>query len=107
LPKKIPKTKLAMLPATPTVIITQKVFDFMMIEVQHNDFSSTYSYAINNPNNQLVRKGNFKGQMVQLRLSNVPEGSYQFCFYYNDALVTTIPFEKQSAAFDRFKLLHK
>ncbi len=96
-----------MLPATPTVSITQKVFDFMMIEVLHNDISSTYSYAINNADNQLVRKGNFKGQMVQLRLSNVPEGHYQFCFYYNEALIATIPFEKQSAAFDKFQLLHK
>jgi uncharacterized protein YutD len=92
---------------TPAVTITQKVFDFMMIEVQHNDIDSTYSYIINAANSQLVRKGNFKGQMVQLRLSNIPEGRYQFCFYYNNALISTLSFEKQSAAFDTFQLLHK
>ncbi len=93
--------------ATPTVTITQKVLDFMMIEVQHADMACTCSYTINTTDNNTIRKGNFKGQMVQLRLSNIQEGHYQFHFYYNDALLATIPFEKQSAAFDRRQIIHK
>jgi len=93
-----------MLPKKTTVTITQQVFDFMMIEVNHADISSTFSYSIIDQQQQAIRKGNFRGQMVQLRLSHIPEGKYQFSLHHNDALISTIPFEKKSAAFDKSQL---
>ncbi|MDI9365886.1 MAG: hypothetical protein QM541_13100 [Flavobacterium sp.] len=92
---------------TPTVTITQQVLDFMMIEVNDADISSTFSYIIVDNNQQAIRKGNFKGQIVQLRLSHIPEGKYQFILHQNDELLTTIPFEKKSAAFDKSHLFGK
>lgn len=96
-----------MLPQNPTVTITQQVFDFMMIEVKNADISITFSYVIVNHQQQTIRKGNFKGAMVQLRLSHIPEGRYQFSLYQNDELLTTIPFEKKLAAFDKSQLFGK
>jgi hypothetical protein len=96
-----------MTPQNPTVTITQQVFDFMMIEVKDADISSSFNYSIIDVENIPIRKGNFKGQMVQLRLSHVPEGRYQFCFFCNDVLITTIPFEKKSAAFDKMHMIGK
>jgi hypothetical protein len=96
-----------MLPKSPTVTITQQVFDFMMIEVNHADILSTFSYAIIDHHQQAIRKGNFRGQMVQLRLSHIPEGKYQFSLHHNDVLISTIPFEKKSAAFEKSQLFGK
>lgn len=95
--KYTPKN-IAMLSTKPSVTITQQVFDFMMIEVKHADISSTCKYSIVANNQQVIRKGNFKGAMVQLRLSHVPEGRYQFIRHHNDELVATISFEKKLAA---------
>lgn len=81
------------------VTITQKVLDFMMVDVMHTDIATTFSYTIINGSNQAIRKGSFKGQMVQLRLSHIPEGKYQFMLYQNETLVADLAFEKQSAAF--------
>lgn len=96
-----------MTPLNLTVTITQEVFDFMMIEVNHADISSRFNYSIAGADNSPIRKGNFNGQMVQLRLSHVPEGNYQFSFFCNDALIATIPFEKKSAAFDSIQMITK
>jgi len=88
-----------MLTPKPTVTITQKVLDFMIVDIANTDVTTAFNYAIIDSNNQATRKGNFKGQMVQLRLSHIPDGNYQFMLYQNETLIADISFEKQSAAF--------
>lgn len=86
----------------PFVSITQKVLDFMIVDVVFTDATTAFHYTIVDSNNQVIRKGNFKGQMIQLRLSHIPEGKYQFMLYQNEALVADLAFEKQSAAFNGY-----
>jgi hypothetical protein len=79
----------------------------MIIEVIDTSDSYNFDYIIHNTSNECFRRGKFKGSLVQLRLSLLPEGKYQFSFFINENLITTIPFEKNSASFDKFQLIEK
>ncbi len=54
------------------------------------------SYVIRNQANQLIRKGNFTGFNVQLRMAHLEDGKYQFDMFVEDKLHLNIPFEKRT-----------
>jgi|GEM_PF-1937298 len=83
-----------------TVSITEIVYDFMMIHINCASLQkASIGYSICNQSNQLVRKGNFTGFMVQLRMSHLQDGKYNFNMFVEDQLHLNIPFEKKSMAY--------
>lgn len=90
------------------VRINDVVYDFMTIEVVNPCLhQQILSYAILDANQRIIRKGNFSGNAVQLRVAHMSEGNYFFCIKCNDDTLSSIPFKKAAAAFSEFALLLK
>jgi hypothetical protein len=75
------------------ISITEIVYDLMMVNVNRASLlKDCITYVIRNQANKLVRKGNFSGYNVQLRMTHLEDGQYEF----EDKLYLNIPFEKRS-----------
>ncbi len=87
-----------MLPDTLTSIeITEVVFDRMNVHIKCPLLKkATLSYCISNINNQLVRKGSFLGECIQLNLMHVPDGDYFFHLSNQEGREYSLPFYKTS-----------
>jgi hypothetical protein len=53
-------------------------------------------YHIKSSNNQLVRKGGFVGESIQLNLIHIPDGEYFFTISYEEGNELSLPFHKNS-----------
>lgn len=84
--------------ATKTDIsITEIVYDMMVMNVNCASLiKNRIGYIIRNHANQLIRKGNFTGYNVQLRMSHLEDGKYDVDMFVEDKLYLNIPFEKRS-----------
>lgn len=87
---------------TPTktdISITEIVYEMMMVNVNCASLlKNRISYVIRNHANKLIRKGNFMGYNVQLRMSHLEDGKYEFDTFIEDKLYLNIPFEKRSVS---------
>jgi hypothetical protein len=79
------------------ISITEIVYDLMMVNVNRASLlKDCITYVIRNQSNKLVRKGNFSGYNVQLRMTHLEDGKYEFDMFIEDKLYMNIPFEKRS-----------
>ena len=86
------------------ISISDVVYDYMLVQVINPALHElTLQYAINKKgNNSIIRKGSFKGQVVQLRVAHMPEGSYDFCITTEGNEPVIFPFEKRSEGFEHY-----
>ena len=79
------------------ISITEIVYDMMMVNVNCASLiKNRISYIIRNKANKLIRKGNFTGYNVQLRMTNLEDGKYDVDLFVEDKLYLNISFEKRS-----------
>ena len=90
------------------ISIADVVYDYMLIQVTNPALQElTLKYAISYKNNNtIVRKGSFKGQVVQLRVAHMAEGSYDFYITAEGGEPYILPFEKRSESFEQY-LVHR
>jgi hypothetical protein len=80
--------------------ITSKVHDFLLIQL--NDESRkdvSVHYEIINEDCKIIRKGNFKGTEVQLRVTHLQEGNYNVHLCVDDSEPVDYSFTKLSSNF--------
>jgi hypothetical protein len=69
--------------------ITSEVYDFMFIRIDDPKFQRhSLQYAILDNSGQLIRKGLFRGNIIQLRLSHLEDGMYNLSLSVNRQSVT-------------------
>ncbi len=77
--------------------ITTVVNDHFFIEIKNQPLAgSTFEYKICTHDEKIIRKGQFSGPYVQLRLSLIEEGQYIFLLYLNGQKLQESSFEKRS-----------
>jgi hypothetical protein len=79
-------------------IIINKVEDLLFIEVKGNSGKEA-EYSIQSDNERIVRRGRFKGDLIQLCLSHLASGYYKLFLTRDDDNLITYPFEKQNGQF--------
>ena len=86
------------------ISVTDIVYDYMFVEVINPALhQKTLQYAITKKgNHNCIRKGNFKGQVVQLRLTHIPDGIYEFSIQNEIGEQIIFPFEKKSENYDQY-----
>jgi hypothetical protein len=77
-------------------IIINKIEDLLFIEVKDN-IGKEAEYSIQSENDRIVRKGRFKGSLIQLCLTHLATGYYKLFLTRDDANIITYPFEKQGS----------
>jgi len=75
-------------------IIINKIEDLLFIEVKDN-IGKEAEYSIQSENDRIVRKGRFKGSLIQLCLTHLATGYYKLFLTRDDDNLITYPFEKQ------------
>jgi hypothetical protein len=80
-------------PTTDSIVIN-KVEDLLFIEVKDNSGKEA-EYSIQTENDRVIRKGRFKGHLIQLCLSHLATGYYKLFLTRDDDNIITYPFEKQ------------
>lgn len=81
------------------ILITREVYDFMFIQIDDATFHrQSLQYAILDNSGQLIKKGMFRGSIVQLRLSNLEDGIYHLSLGSNRSSSTTYQFVKRTPA---------
>ena len=79
------------------ISITEIVYDMMNVQVNCTSLINRgLSYVIRSQSNQLIRKGNFTGYNVQLRMAHLEDGKYEFDMFVENKLHLNIPFEKRT-----------
>lgn len=69
------------------ISITEIVYDLMMVNVNRASLlKNCITYVIRNQANKLIRKGNFSGYNVQLRMTHLEDGQYEFDMFIEDQL---------------------
>lgn len=76
-------------------IVINKVEDLLFIEVKDNNGREA-EYSIQSENDRIIRRGRFKGNVIQLCLSQLATGYYKLFLTREDDNVITYPFEKQA-----------
>lgn len=76
-------------------IVINKIEDLLFIEVK-DEKGIEAEYSIQSENDKVIRKGRFKGHLIQLCLSHLATGYYKLFVTKDDNNVITYPFEKQS-----------
>jgi hypothetical protein len=78
--------------------ITKEVFDFMFIRISDPGFQNQpLEYAILDQTGKTIRKGLFKGSVIQLRLSHLKDGVYHLLLTVNNEIVIQHFFTKKTA----------
>ena len=81
------------------ILITREVYDFMFIQIDDATFHrEAVQYAILDNSGQLIKKGMFRGSIVQLRLSNLEEGIYHLSLGSKRKSSATHEFVKRTPA---------
>lgn len=84
--------------------VTAIVEDFMFVEINKYALAGkTFEYKICTPDEKIIRKGQFSGLNVQLRLSFIEEGRYNFQLYLNGEQLQESRFEKRSSYYYNLK----
>ena len=76
-------------------IIINKIEDLIFIEVKDNSGKEA-EYSIQSENERVIRRGRFKGNVIQLCLSHLASGYYKLFLTRDNTDIITYPFEKQS-----------
>ena len=79
-------------------IVINKIEDLLFIEVKDNNGKEA-EYSIQTENDRVIRKGRFKGTLIQLCLSHLASGYYKLFLTRDDDNIITYPFEKQGGQF--------
>lgn len=80
--------------------ITSKVHDFLLIQLNDgNKKNASVHYEIINEDCKIIRKGNFKGTEVQLRVTHLQEGNYNVHLCVDDNEPVDYSFTKLSSNF--------
>jgi len=85
----------------PLANITKMVYDFLLVEITDPTLfnqDSCFEYSILSQDEKPVRKGRFFGANVQLRLTQMEEGSYSLRLYLNGGEAQNFTFVKRSAS---------
>jgi hypothetical protein len=78
--------------------ITKEVFDFMFIRISDSGFQNqALEYAIVDQTGKTIRKGLFRGAVIQLRLSHLKDGLYQLSLTANHEAIVQHLFTKKTA----------
>ncbi|HRI21095.1 MAG TPA: hypothetical protein PLA68_09070 [Panacibacter sp.] len=84
--------------------VTAIVDDFMFVEINKYALAgNTFEYKICTTDEKIIRKGQFSGLNVQLRLSFIEEGKYNFQLYLNGEQLQESRFEKRSSYYYNLK----
>jgi len=79
------------------VQIPSIVDEMMVIEIKDNTFSDKYlKYDITDARKRICRKGQFRGQYIQLRMTHLQDGKYAINLHSSDADNCSFLFEKIS-----------
>jgi len=81
--------------STESSIVINKIEDLLFIEVKDNSGREA-EYSIQAENDRIIRRGRFKGHVIQLCLSHLASGYYKLFLSRDDNNIITYPFEKQS-----------
>ena len=84
--------------STTESIVINKIEDLLFIEVKDNKTIEA-EYSIQSENEKIIRRGRFKGHLIQLCLSHLSTGYYKLFINRDDNDVITYPFEKQAGQF--------
>lgn len=76
-------------------IVINKIEDLLFIEVKDENGIEA-EYSIQSENERVIRKGRFKGHLIQLCLSHLATGYYKLFLTKDNNNVLTYPFEKQN-----------
>jgi len=90
------------------ILIADVVYDYMLVQVTNpalQELTLQYTISYKN-NNTIIRKGSFKGQVVQLRVAHMQEGAYNFYINIEGGEPIIFPFEKRSESFEQY-LVHR
>ena len=79
-------------------ITINKIEDLLFIEVKDNSGKEA-EYSIQSENERIIRRGRFKGNVIQLCLSHLASGYYKLFLTREDNDIITYPFEKQNGQF--------
>jgi hypothetical protein len=80
-----------------TFEITEIVSDRMNVHIKCPILKKTpLRYHIKSIDNQMVRKGGFLGESVQLNLIHIPDGEYFFTISNEEGKELSLPFHKTS-----------
>ena len=80
-----------------TVQITPVVFDFLFIEIKDSSLSnSAVQYIVTDGKNGVVRKGSFKGLVMQLRMDFLNDGYYTINIQFENFEPLAYRFEKKT-----------
>ncbi len=90
------------------ISIADIVYDYMVVQVTNPALQEmTLQYAISyKDTHAVIRKGSFKGQVVQLRVAHMQEGAYNFYINIEGGEPIIFPFEKRSESFEQY-LVHR
>ena len=81
--------------ATNAIEITREVHDYLVITVNDQTLSNTMIHCeIRNLKNELIRRGQFKGCIIQMRLVNLTTGEYQIHFSTSTGIECVKTFKK-------------
>jgi len=79
------------------VQIPSIVNDMIVIEIKDNTFSDKYlTYDITDARKRICRRGQFRGQYIQLRVTHLQDGKYAINLHSTDADNCSFLFEKIS-----------
>ena len=86
-----------MSPQTNQVTVTTQTYDLIYVDINNDSFLyQSFEYVIYSPNNTMLRRGQFRSPCVQIRTSNLEEGTYHFQLLLNGQEWRTTHFEKRS-----------
>jgi len=81
------------------VSINEVIYDFLTIEIVNTHLHhKNLSYAIIDTEQRIIRKGNFNGLTVHLRVAHMMEGKYFLRVSYEDKTIS-LPFKKITSSF--------
>jgi hypothetical protein len=79
------------------VFVSPTVYEMMVIEVNNYHFQNTqFRYQIQDAAQKILRKGNFVGCRIQLRLSDLFDGQYTLTIEQEGEAVLCTKFSKNS-----------
>jgi len=79
-----------------SISISDMVSDFLFIQVKDEKLSlNLLEYHIINEEHQVVRKGQFRGEIVQLRITHLPQGSFELKIFEQGICVASFNFNKK------------
>ncbi len=69
------------------VHITSEVYDFMFIRIDSPEIEThALRYSIVGNNGEIIRKGFFRGTIIQLRLAHLADGAYRLVLNNNEGV---------------------